>query len=434
VIDVINTKRLGRFKSKSSSSFGVVANEDGIFISQDRLVVHFDPITSEQKELAWTGPGIIEFDVGSGYTLVAFNDGYAFFDMESRQVSSYERKTITDITLISGEYALLGGRDSPDITVLRLERNDDAQLFAFEDTSYYYSEARVKADGSRLMLFSIYGFKIYDKNCELINELTPIPGQKWIRDQQFSKQSGNLAVIYNHKKDYDDMLSIYSGYNGELIYEGADLRSVFYAPYGISVLDATGRLQLIDPDTCEVVFDEMLDPDETFAAYCGLVVDSAFLAGKTLIGAARHEGGYLFAVSDGKTGSLYDETGQILFDFPVGGQAEAFFTKTAVVISWNGKPTAFSLKNGEKISDLEKDAHLTYIEEVGDYIVSQYITVKDNEHFGVLLNSEFQPIAKLPRLCDTWNGNLLFDYIQGVIRFSRVYTVEDLIEQALIKD
>ena len=169
-----------------------------------------------------------------------------------------------------------------------------------------------------------------------------------------------------------------------------------YAPYGLSVLDAGGRLRLIDMESGAEIFSAYAGQGATFAAYCGMIIDDAFLAGRKLIGAAQTAAGYLFAVADGEKATVYESTGKKLCEAPLNGPAEAFFTKTAVIISpMHGIPAVYSLKNGQKIVDLEKDAYLTYITEMGDYIVSQYLSAA-GEHFGVLLNSAFQPIASLP--------------------------------------
>ena len=56
-------------------------------------------------------------------------------------------------------------------------------------------------------------------------------------------------------------------------------------------------------------------------------------------------------------------------------KVDTHFIETAVVISpINGAPAVYSLKNGKKIDDLEKDAYLTYITEMDGYIASQYIS------------------------------------------------------------
>jgi len=427
VVDASNMEQLGGLESPNR--YGVAANESGIFISLNNQVSRLDPKSGEETELAYANSDVNGFAVGGGYILAALDGGCAFFDEDARLVCRFNRDYPTDITLISGGYAMLGGRDRPDMTILRLERHEDKQIFAY-DSKISYDEARVSADGSRFTLFSWQGFRLCGKSGAPIRDQR-IPDAEHVYDQQYSKASGNLAVMYK------DALRIYSGADGAAIFEETGLRSVFYAPYGVSVLDAGGRLRLIDPDTGAEIWSKDTGTDETnqinqtsdetFAAYCGMTVDSAFLNGQKLIGAAKTAGGYRFAVSDGINGAVYDQNGRELFAFPVTGEAEAFFTDTAAVISpTHGTPAAYSLKNCKKIADLEKDAYLTYITQMDGYIVSQYIST-DGDHFGVLLNAAFQPVASLPRLCDISGDNLVFDYPQGVLRQSRVYSLDELL-------
>ena len=494
-IDVENPEPL--CGSYSTSRFGVLADESGVYVSLENNVVMIDPFSTKQQERAWGADSNIRcFAVGGEYLLASLDGAIAFFDNNGRLVSRQDRDYSVDIALISGEFALVGGRDMTDMTVFKLERHKDAEILKY-DAGYKHDEARINADGSRFMLFSAKGFRIYNSSGALICEQT-IPNIDNIRDQQFCKSSGNLVVTY------DDALRIFSGRDGGTIFEETGLKSVFYAPYGVSILDINGRLRLIDPDNGETLMSatvnagetlmptvvnagetlmpiavnagetlmstavnagETLMPtavnageslmsttvnasetlmstavnvDETFAAQCGVTVDSTFLAGRKLIGAAKNKDSYHFAVTDGAQGTIYNEKGQKLFDFPLSNnnaktgmnKAEAFFTDTSAVISSiYGQTVVYDIKTGRKIADLEKDAYLTYITQIGDYIVSQYIST-DGRYFGLLLDSSFKPIASLPYLCDTWNGKLIFDYPNGLLRQSQIYSLEQLISLA----
>ena len=420
VIDMTALEQLGGFSV--AGRLNVVAGEQGIFISSGNLLVQLDPVSGAQQELAFTEADIQAFAINNGYALAALQNGQVIMAQNGREVYRSSGDFSRDITLLAGEYALLGGRDQAEMTILRLQQPNRSQLLSF-DAAYHYLEARVNGDGSRFMLFSPDGFRLYDSNGALIKEQA-IPDASRVYNQQYAKTSGNLAVIY------PDAVAFYSGRDGALIFEQSGLRSVFYAPYGLSILEADGRLRLLDLDNGAEIFSTPNGADTTFAAYCGLVVDDAFLAGRRLIGAAQVGQNYVFAVTDGAKATLYEGTGQKLWDASLSGPAEAFFTSTAVILSpLHGRPGVYNLKNGQKIADLEKDAYLTYLTELGDYIVSQYLT-SAGQHFGLLLNSSFEPIASLPRLCDIWQGQLVFDYPQGVLRRSRVYDLEELVEMA----
>jgi serine/threonine protein kinase/outer membrane protein assembly factor BamB len=419
VVDIVNLEQLGGFEAEGR--FGVAADESGVFVSSDNLVVRLDPFSGEQQELAWADADVSAFAAGKEYTLAALDgNDCVFFDGDGRLISRHKRDFSSDITLVAGDFALLGGRDATDATIFRSEKHEDAQIFAY-DPEYIHDEARLSADGSRATLFSTDGFRLYDGGGALIREQT-IPNAGRIDDQQYGKASGNLAVMWK------DALTIYSGRDGEPLFEETGLRSVFYAPYGVSALDANGRLRLIDPDSGEVAY--TAEAGGNFAAYCGMLVDDAFLDGRKLIGAAKVGGGYRFAASDGVNAAVYDESGKRLFEIPVSGDAEAFFTETAVIISpVHGTPAAYGLKNGGKLADLEKDAYLTYIAPFDGGIAAQYIS-SDGERFGELLDEAFRPVASLPNLCDISGGRLIFDYPQGILRHSRVYSINELLDLA----
>jgi len=410
----------------SDGRYGVVANQNGIFISLYNAVVQLDPISSEPRGIARADSYVKCFDSDGEHTVVACDGRYAFFGQAVEEVSRYGLEHPIDIALVSNGFALIGGRDRQELTILKLSRNDGAQLISFDGTAYPYLEARVNADGSRVMLFHPGGFRLYSSDGALVHELS-IPNPEQVRDQQHSKVSGNLAVMYK------DALLVYSGLDGRLVFEETGLRSVFYAPYGVSILDGEGRLRLIDLDSGANALPDavIVGEDETFAAYCGFAVDSAFLAGAKLIGAAKNGERYYFLVSDGSRGVVYDGEGKKRIEIPLhGSTAEAHFTETAVVISpTNGVPAAYSLKNGKKLADLEKDAYLTYIMEKDGYVACQYIST-DGKQFGVLLDSKFQPIASLPQLCDVWDGQLVFDDRQGGLRRCHVYGIEALVDLA----
>ena len=213
-----------------------------------------------------------------------------------------------------------------------------------------------------------------------------------------------------------------------MIFEKTDLKSVKYAPYGVSILCGDGTLKLIS-DTAEEVFSQNVKGD--FAAYCGMVVDSTFAENRELIGSAKNEKGYFFALSDKSVCSIYDGEGNKLFEVPDSNNSEAFFTDNAVIISPLGEaPVAYSLKNGKKISELEKDAYLTYITPAGSYVISSYVSTTEGI-YGILLdNSTYKPIAYLPKLTDVYNNSLVFDYGMGKLRTCRIYSIDELIAMA----
>jgi hypothetical protein len=268
------------------------------------------------------------------------------------------------------------------------------------------------------MLYDLAGFRLYNIDGELITE-KELPDADFVVNPQYSKKSGNLAVMYK------DALRIYSGVDGTLLFEETGLKSVFFAPYGVSVLGADQSLRLIDIDTGATA--KSFSAQGDFAAYCGMVVDESFLSGRKLIGAGRYMNGYAFAVSDGFIGTVYDHTGKKLTDISVSNEAEVFFARDIVIISpLHGTPQVINIKTGRHIADLEKDALLCYVTLIGDYILTEYLDVSNGERYGLLLDiNTCQPLARLPLLTDTFGDKLLFD-CTGTLRQSPIYLIEEL--------
>lgn len=421
VINIDDMVQEGGFES--TKRFGAVVNEEGIFLSNSDVVVNVDPATGTQLEVAYTDADVKTFSqCANGMGVTTDANEYVFFDPKARILSRYNSGYANcDFIDIAGDFALVAGRDTPDIRILKRKLYEQAEVLRYDD--FDHDESRVNADGTRIMMFGYKGFRIYDGNGNLIC-YKDIPDAEAVYDQQHSKSSGNLVVIY------DNALRIYSGDNGKLINEKTGLKSVFYTKYGISILEQDGTLSLIDIDTARTLFSQKTFG--SFAAYCGIVVDDAFLNGRELIGAALIGNDCFFSVSDDTVCSVYNSEGALKFTVPSRRQSEAFYTSSAVIISpLHGTPTAYSLTTGKKIADLEKDSYLTYIKEMNGYVVSEYI-MADGRQYAILLdNISYQPLAKLTEFADIMSLNeVMFDYKNGTLRKSRVYTIDELINLA----
>lgn len=97
-----------------------------------------------------------------------------------------------------------------------------------------------------------------------------------------------------------------------------------------------------------------------------------------------------------------------------------------IVSSLHEQPEVYYVDNGKYKMTLEEDAYLTYVTEVDNYIVTEYISV-EGERFGVLHNHNFEVIGYLPGLCDVIGDKLYFDYYSGEIREEELYKLEELI-------
>jgi hypothetical protein len=98
------------------------------------------------------------------------------------------------------------------------------------------------------------------------------------------------------------------------------------------------------------------------------------------------------------------------------------------VSSLHGAPAVYDIKSDKYIMDLETDAYLTYITQVEDYIITEYVST-EGDRFGYILDNELQKLAYLPNLCDvTADDMLVFDDESGNLRQSRLYSLQELVE------
>ena len=109
---------------------------------------------------------------------------------------------------------------------------------------------------------------------------------------------------------------------------------------------------------------------------------------------------------------------------------EEFFTERYRITSpLHGKPAAYARSTGELVRELQPDAYLTYVTELGENIIIEYVTAQ-GERYGLLLNGELETLAKMPRLCDVTEDYLMFDDSSGSLRRSRIYDTGELMALA----
>lgn len=109
---------------------------------------------------------------------------------------------------------------------------------------------------------------------------------------------------------------------------------------------------------------------------------------------------------------------------------EEFYTNSLRIESpLHGSPAVYDKKTNKLICEFKEDGYLTYITQVEDYIIAQYITV-DGYYYGVLLNNKCETLAKLPYLSDVIDDELYFDYPTGNMRKICIYNINELIKMA----
>lgn len=94
--------------------------------------------------------------------------------------------------------------------------------------------------------------------------------------------------------------------------------------------------------------------------------------------------------------------------------------------SLHDTPKAYSLKTGRLVAELEEESYLTYVTQVGENMMTEYISAA-GERYGLLLDGQLQTIACLPGLCDIVDGMAVFDDQSGNLRQCRIYSLRELI-------
>lgn len=130
-----------------------------------------------------------------------------------------------------------------------------------------------------------------------------------------------------------------------------------------------------------------------------------------------------------KDGSLLGETqGEAIED----RNLEIFETeKYRVESRFHQAPEVYDRNSGELIGTLEENGGLTYVTQVGDYLMTEYLITGQQKRYGLLLDENLEPIAELPGLCDVFpDGTLVFDDRRGSLLKSHIYSLDELMELA----
>lgn len=95
----------------------------------------------------------------------------------------------------------------------------------------------------------------------------------------------------------------------------------------------------------------------------------------------------------------------------------------------HGSPKVYDGKTNKLICEIEEDGYLTYVTQVKDYVVLQFMTV-DDYYYGLLVDENCNVVATLPHLTDVYENELYFDYSTGNMRKSRIYNIDELKKMA----
>lgn len=278
----------------------------------------------------------------------------------------------------------------------------DGWITAFDTTDYYTITV---TDNGAVSFFDAQG--------ALLNQL------KNVEACDFAQIAGECAVLANsdsptiqvlHLENHSDaQIAVYDrdyGHNEARFSTDGNTFMLFRFD-GFRICDTSGRL-----------IAEAELPDS------GQIYDQQFRRDS---GGGRLEVTYysgLVRTYSAADGSLLSETAG---DPPDEGLYEEFFTdKLRITAPSHGSPIAYDRETGEMVSELEPDDYLTYVTQVDEYIVTEYMNAQ-GERYGLLLDGECQILARLPQLCDVMpDGTLIFDDMKGNLRQSRIYSMQEL--------
>lgn len=237
----------------------------------------------------------------------------------------------------------------------------------------------------------------------------------------FTVLAGNFGVLANRSEpsmrlfrheNYEDalLLSYDAGYeHDEARISGDGQRAMLFHYKQFAVYDMAGQL-LADiklPDA-EKIYDQQFIKDS----------EESFLEVTWYDGTVRR-----YSAQDGR---MVSEGRQ---EAPEKDLYEEFYTDQYRIASALHSPAeVYDRKTGKWIATLEKDSYLTYVTQVGEQLITEYVSA-DGKRYGLLLDQDFEVLAYLPGLCDvTGDQQLVFDYVSGNLRQCPLYSLQELIE------
>lgn len=352
----------------SGNEFLLEAGERGIYLAEGNLLVKIEPVPGTeggvaQRELARTdNVNITAFSVGEKYVLAAADDGSFSFYNSGANLSSRET------TEGNRDFVAMVG----DYAIVGSRNEPTLRLLRLEshpeaqllsyDARYRHSEARVSGDGRTAMLFDYEGFRIYDMAGNLLAE-EQLPDGAEIYDQQFGKKLAD----------------------------------------SLQPNDFSGQ-------------GNSLGEDGSLGEGNALEESSSWLEVTWYDGTRRY-----YSAADGSL--LLEEKGEA----PEKDLLEEFYTDQYRIVSGlHSAPEVYNRKSGRMVATLEPDSYLTYVTQVREYILTEYISTED-ERYGILLDNKLGKIAILSGLCDVMGDMLVFDYGSGDLRYSKLYSLEELV-------
>lgn len=192
--------------------YSVQTDENGVYLRSQNILVRIDPENGDQTPLVTTPQSVQAFAHDGAHTLIANTGGFEFYSADAERISQTGSQYIERFLCLKNGVAVVANREEPHLRVLRYESHPEAEVLGY-DPAYPHDEARISADGQRVMLFRYDHFGIFDRDGNLIAE-QDIPDAAQVYDQQFRREgSGSwLEVTW-----YDGTVRNYNALDGTLL-------------------------------------------------------------------------------------------------------------------------------------------------------------------------------------------------------------------------
>lgn len=395
--------------------------------------------------------------------LLALNQDGTFLAVSFADGSLTVFDLVTDegdlIILDPSEYVHFEGGFSGDIFTFSAYGSGDA-FFAAIDTKELVQIASFAAH--RRVLLQVDESGIYMANNNLLVRLDAMTGDQ----TELAYTSGDISV-FRHSEDHtvviteDQVCSFYDSAANLISQNEQEGFSCDFAQLsqGLAVvgsrdtpvlrvleLDSRRDAELFSYDPAIVHEEARLNADRNtvmlFDAnrFYLFNIDGAMLAEEAIPDARQvydqqyrrdSEGSRLEVIyRDGRVKAYSADDGTLLWEkqgeLPDSSAYEEFFTdKYRFDSPLHGAPVVYDRETDKELATLNEEDYLTYVTQVGDYIITEYISTREGR-YGLLLNDNLETLARLPYLCDIIDGELIFDYPSGDLRSSRIYSLQEL--------
>lgn len=253
----------------------------------------------------------------------------------------------------------------------------------------------------------------YDKNANLISE-EPVT-----ENSDFVMLAGMYAVIGNRTETSVRVMKLEGhekeqllSYDADYVHDEARISNdgktiMLFSSEGFCIYDTDGSMIIREslPDAATIYDQQFIKADS-----------DSWLEVTWYDGTVR-----CYSARDGRL--LSEKNGEK----PNKDLYEEFYTDQYVISSsLHDAPAVYDKKSNKLAGKLEQDAYLTYVTQIDQYIITEYISA-EGERFAFLLDDKLQKLAYLPNLCDVNHGMLVFDYESGNLRQCRLYSLRELL-------